>query len=79
MKISSGILAYRNQQDDLEYLLVRLGEPLYKNKNMGIWTIPKSIVKKHKTYYAYPQQRRYNYKHIFRWENRRKSPRKYTK
>jgi len=44
MKISSGILMYNNKKG--KYLLVRPGGPFYKNKNIGIWTIPKGIINK---------------------------------
>lgn len=45
MKISSGILMYRDYNEIKEYLLVRPGGPYYKNMNEGIWSIPKGIVK----------------------------------
>jgi len=44
MKVSSGILMYRDTKKEREYLLVRPGGPFYKNKHKGIWTIPKGIV-----------------------------------
>lgn len=40
-KISAGILAYRLKKGKLEVLLVHPGGPFYKNKDAGVWSIPK--------------------------------------
>ncbi|MBC8054511.1 MAG: NUDIX domain-containing protein [Sphingobacteriaceae bacterium] len=40
MKQSAGILAYR-KRGELEVLLVHPGGPFYKNKDEGVWSIPK--------------------------------------
>ena len=44
MKVSSGILLFRRKETGKEYLLLRPGGPFYKNKELGIWTIPKGLV-----------------------------------
>lgn len=44
MKVSSGILLFRRKEASKEYLLVKPGGPFYKNKEQGIWTIPKGLV-----------------------------------
>jgi predicted NUDIX family NTP pyrophosphohydrolase len=40
-KQSAGILLYRRQSDHLEVFLVHPGGPFWKNKDTGVWTIPK--------------------------------------
>lgn len=40
-KRSAGILLYRVNGDTFEFLLAHPGGPFYKNKDMGVWTIPK--------------------------------------
>jgi predicted NUDIX family NTP pyrophosphohydrolase len=40
-KKSAGILLYRFKNNFLEVYLVHPGGPLYKNKDEGVWTIPK--------------------------------------
>ncbi|QEE49583.1 NUDIX domain-containing protein [Flavobacterium alkalisoli] len=41
MKISYGILLFRSTNNNTEYFLVHPGGPYFKNKNEGLWTIPK--------------------------------------
>ncbi len=42
MKRTAGILAYkRNAEQQLFILLVHPGGPFYKNKDVGVWSIPK--------------------------------------
>ncbi|WP_417350344.1 NUDIX domain-containing protein [Flavobacterium alkalisoli] len=41
MKISYGILLFRSTNNNTEYLLVHPGGPYFKNRNEGLWTIPK--------------------------------------
>lgn len=41
MKKSAGILVYRHTSSGLEVLLVHPGGPLWKNRDMGSWSIPK--------------------------------------
>jgi predicted NUDIX family NTP pyrophosphohydrolase len=38
---SSGILLYRQENDQLEVLLVHPGGPFWKKKDLGAWSIPK--------------------------------------
>lgn len=45
MQISSGILMFRIKNKDLEVFLVHPGGPIYKNKDKGVWSVPKGIVK----------------------------------
>ena len=40
-KQSAGILLYRRKSDLLEVFLVHPGGPFWKNKDAGVWTIPK--------------------------------------
>jgi len=41
MKKSFGILMYRKKALEPEFLLVHPGGPYFKNKDMGIWSVPK--------------------------------------
>jgi predicted NUDIX family NTP pyrophosphohydrolase len=38
---SAGLLLYRNRGSGLEVLLVHPGGPFFRNKDRGVWTIPK--------------------------------------
>jgi predicted NUDIX family NTP pyrophosphohydrolase len=40
-KQSAGILLYRIQDEQLQVLLVHPGGPYFKNKDVGVWSIPK--------------------------------------
>ena len=40
-KQSAGILLYRNINNKLEVFLIHPGGPFFKNKDEGIWSIPK--------------------------------------
>lgn len=40
-KISSGLLMYRKQNNQLEFFLVHPGGPYFKNRDDGAWSIPK--------------------------------------
>lgn len=41
MKRSAGVLLYRRSSEGLEVLLVHPGGPFFRNKDAGVWTIPK--------------------------------------
>jgi len=41
MKQSAGILLYRRKNDTPEIFLCHPGGPFYRNKDAGVWTIPK--------------------------------------
>ena len=44
-KLSAGLLLYRSTPDgDLEVLVVHPGGPLWKNKDDGVWSVPKGEV-----------------------------------
>jgi predicted NUDIX family NTP pyrophosphohydrolase len=43
-KISAGLLMYREQNAQLEVLLVHLGGPFWKNKDRGAWFVPKGEI-----------------------------------
>jgi predicted NUDIX family NTP pyrophosphohydrolase len=43
-KESAGLLLYRKGHGKLEVLLVHPGGPLWKNKDLGAWTIPKGEI-----------------------------------
>jgi predicted NUDIX family NTP pyrophosphohydrolase len=42
--VSAGLLLYRVRDGELEYLLAHPGGPLWKNRDAGVWTIPKGEV-----------------------------------
>jgi predicted NUDIX family NTP pyrophosphohydrolase len=42
-QVSAGLLLYRRRAGELEVLLVHPGGPLWKNKDLGAWTIPKGL------------------------------------
>jgi predicted NUDIX family NTP pyrophosphohydrolase len=42
-KISAGLLLYRKSAAGLEVLLAHPGGPFFKNKDDGVWTIPKGV------------------------------------
>ena len=44
-KQSAGVLLYRRQPSTLEVFLVHPGGPFWKNKDAGVWTIPKGEFK----------------------------------
>lgn len=41
MKTSAGLLMYRRTGAGIEFLLAHPGGPFWKNKDAGVWTIPK--------------------------------------
>ena len=43
-KVSAGLLMYRVRDGELEFLLAHPGGPLWKNRDAGVWTIPKGEV-----------------------------------
>ena len=43
-KISAGLLLYRRSTGSLEVLLVHPGGPLWANKDLGVWSIPKGEI-----------------------------------
>ena len=43
-KTSAGILVYRKEEDVLQFLLVHPGGPFWKNKDLGVWSIPKGEI-----------------------------------
>ena len=43
-KLSAGLLMYRLRAGHLEVLLAHPGGPLFVNKDLGAWTIPKGLV-----------------------------------
>jgi predicted NUDIX family NTP pyrophosphohydrolase len=42
-KRSAGILMYRRRHGEVEVLLVHPGGPFWKNKDEGVWSIPKGL------------------------------------
>jgi predicted NUDIX family NTP pyrophosphohydrolase len=40
-RMSAGLLMFRRHRDGVEVLLVHPGGPVWKNKNLGSWSIPK--------------------------------------
>ena len=47
MLVSSGILAYRQKGNELEFFLVHPGGPFFAKKDEGFWTVPKGLVEEH--------------------------------
>ena len=43
-KLSAGIILYRYRKGKLEVMLVHPGGPFWKNKDEGVWSIPKGLV-----------------------------------
>lgn len=41
--IAAGLLMCRKQNKELEFFLVHPGGPFYKNKDEGVWSIPKGL------------------------------------
>jgi predicted NUDIX family NTP pyrophosphohydrolase len=42
--ISAGLLLFRRTRGDLEVFLVHPGGPFWKNRDAGVWSIPKGLV-----------------------------------
>ena len=43
-KVSAGLVMYRVRGDELEFLLVHPGGPLWQAKDAGVWSIPKGEI-----------------------------------
>jgi predicted NUDIX family NTP pyrophosphohydrolase len=43
-KVSAGLLMYRVQDGELEFLLVHPGGPFWQDRDAGAWTIPKGEI-----------------------------------
>jgi predicted NUDIX family NTP pyrophosphohydrolase len=41
--ISAGLLMCRKAKDHLEFFLLHPGGPFFKNKDLGVWSIPKGL------------------------------------
>jgi predicted NUDIX family NTP pyrophosphohydrolase len=41
---SAGILLFRQQDDQIEVLLIKPGGPFWRNKDAGAWMIPKGMI-----------------------------------
>ena len=48
-KMSAGLLLYRHSVDGIEVLLVHLGGPFWRNKEIGSWSIPKGLITERET------------------------------
>lgn len=44
-KISAGILLFRKRDEGLEVFLAHPGGPFYRNKDEGVWSVPKGEVR----------------------------------
>ena len=42
--VSAGLLTFRRSRGELEVFLVHPGGPFFRNKDAGVWTIPKGLV-----------------------------------
>lgn len=52
LKKSAGILLYRKLNDEYEFFLVHPGGPFFKNKDDGVWSIPKGECNDNEDLYA---------------------------
>jgi predicted NUDIX family NTP pyrophosphohydrolase len=43
-KSSAGVMLYRFRDGEIEVLLAHPGGPLWKNRDLGAWTIPKGVI-----------------------------------
>lgn len=43
-KVSAGLLLYRVREGELEFLLAHPGGPFWKDRDAGVWTIPKGEI-----------------------------------
>jgi predicted NUDIX family NTP pyrophosphohydrolase len=43
LQLSAGLLMYRFQENEIEFFLVHPGGPFFKNKDLGVWSIPKGL------------------------------------
>ncbi|WP_242917748.1 NUDIX domain-containing protein [Caulobacter sp. CCUG 60055] len=41
---SAGLLVFRNAPTGAEFLLVHPGGPFWKNRDDGVWSIPKGLI-----------------------------------
>lgn len=41
---SAGLLAFRRRHEAIEFLLVHPGGPFWKNRDAGVWSIPKGLI-----------------------------------
>jgi predicted NUDIX family NTP pyrophosphohydrolase len=41
--LAAGLLMYRVVNDQIEFFLVHPGGPFFKNKDLGVWSIPKGL------------------------------------
>ena len=48
-KMSAGLLLYRHSVDGIAVLLVHLGGPFWRNKEIGSWSIPKGLITERET------------------------------
>jgi len=55
-KESAGLLMFRIHSNTLQVLLAHPGGPFWKNKDAGVWTIPKGEVKEGEDYLAAAQR-----------------------
>ena len=42
-QLSAGLLMYRQRGDEPEFFLIHPGGPFYRNKDEGVWSIPKGL------------------------------------
>jgi predicted NUDIX family NTP pyrophosphohydrolase len=42
--VSAGLLMYRRRQQRVELFIVHPGGPFFRNRDVGVWTIPKGII-----------------------------------
>lgn len=43
-KVSAGVLAVRERGGELEFFLVHPGGPFFRNKDAGVWGVPKGLI-----------------------------------
>lgn len=42
--VSAGLLMYRRRAGELEVLLAHPGGPIFRRRDLGVWTVPKGLV-----------------------------------
>lgn len=54
--VAAGLLMCRFSEGELEYFLVHPGGPYFRNKDKGVWTIPKGLPEEGESYLATAQR-----------------------
>ena len=55
-RISAGLVMCRRRNNQLEFFLVHPGGPFFKNKDLGVWSIPKGLPEGNEDYLTAAQR-----------------------